>query len=351
MPADAVYNMMMRNANIIFPRVDEEYREEIEGLASQFSPNAADVCGDGLLSRDEIIAYNLITDVIRVFGCSAVAVFGERSLTGRTIAARNLDFFDGGIASKLHAVLTIHNGSKSICSIGFLGHLGALSMFNKNGVFGALLDINGIYLNLADPNGKRSYVMDLRHALENSNSLRKAADYMKDENKKYMCNHLIFFADKKTSMVLENIFSPGGPDITRGLRTWYSELNDGISWGIPNAIGTVNSFVLKGNYDDHTTLPMNANRWESMRRELLHKGQKVSLRELQEVISYSHYNGPGNPNEGDLYFNDNNYLGMGNLQSMIFVPETKKLKVSFRPRNSILLDKPIYEDIPVFLRD
>ena len=339
---------MMESTRNIFPQLDKEYQEEIYGLASEFSPGAADSLGDKKISFREMAAYNMLSDVVRVYECSAAAVFGERSATGDIIAARNLDWLNLGIFSELNSVTTINNREKSICLIGYLGNLGAISVFNKSGVFAAILDTSMSNQNPADSSKKRSYYMDLRHAVENETTLQGVADYMRDTNKKYIYNHLIFLADKYSSKVLENNISGNGANMRRALRSWDSELNDGITWGIPNAIGCVNSFMLKGNHDDHTQVSLNTTRWESLKRELLAKGEKVDAQELADAISYSHYNGPGHNDEGDLYWGDET---RGSAQTIIFIPATKEMKVFFRPRDGVLPAVRTFETVQVSFRN
>lgn len=338
------FNKMIENANNILPQVDTEYRDEMEGLASEFTPDAPVVVGDGQISSGEIIAFNLLPDIVRVYECSAAAVFGERSATGGTIAARNLDWSDLGIISKFCSVTTINNQSKSICLVGYLGNLGAVSAFNGSGVFGSILDTSLTTAKPADSYLKRSYYMDLRHALENETTLQGVADYMKDTNKKYIYNHLIFLADKTDGKVLENNISGTGPNMRRDLRSWNSVLNEGITWGISNAIGCVNCFMLNGNHDDYTQVIYNTTRWESLKRELLAKGEKVDAQELQDVISYSHYDGPGLHTEGDLYWGNNM---IGAAEGIIFIPATGELKAFFRPRDGILPAERTFETIQV----
>ena len=73
--------------------------------------------------------------------CSALAVYGKRSQTKNTMAARMLDWNIGSQyqLAKVQCVMTIKNGHKSICTIGYLGFLGVVTGLNDNKVFAAIL--------------------------------------------------------------------------------------------------------------------------------------------------------------------------------------------------------------------
>jgi len=168
---------------------------------------------------------------------------------------------------------------------------------------------------------------------------------MRSQERQYAVNHLICFADPERSIVLENNFSGHGSDgqrVQRAIRTDSSKLNKDVTWGISNAIGAVNSFILYGNTDTHTPNDFNTLRWDNMKQQLLSKGSCVTFNQLKEVTSYNH-GSPGTFNEsGDLY----NKL---TLQMIVFEPESNHLEIYYRPGNKIDNPiKPVFESISVF---
>lgn len=336
---DRVYNILMKRVADIRPRIEPDYLDEILGMASQFS-GTQNIRDDGRLSEDEVLLFNLLPDVNRLTQCAALAVFGKRSETRRTIAARLLDWYDGsaGQIAKIQAITVIRQGNRSVCLIGYLGFQGMLTGFNTRGIFGGILDSpTGKPFSTV---GKRSYSMDFRHAMENCDTLQDVAGYMADDSRGYTFNHLIFLGDPLHSQVLENNWSGDGNRMRRGLRSWNSPLNPGISWKIPEAVGAVNSFVLKGNADNHTSrYNTNASRWDAMKSALLAQGKEVTFQELRQVISF-HHSGSGKPKEGSLY----NPLTQ---QIIMFIPGTLEMEVFFKPRNGPMPDEPVFEKVAI----
>jgi hypothetical protein len=93
--SDESYKTFLERVNDIKPQVDRDYVDEIEGMASKFSGLNQNVRGDGKVSLDELYMINLFPDVARGSQCSALSVYGERSVTKHTMTARILDWFPG----------------------------------------------------------------------------------------------------------------------------------------------------------------------------------------------------------------------------------------------------------------
>lgn len=337
---DDVYNVFIGRVNDIKPQINKDYREEIEGMGSEMSAESTFVRGDGKLSTDELFILNLFPDIARGTQCSALAVYGKRSQTKNTMAARMLDWNIGSQyqLAKVQCVMTIKNGHKSICTIGYLGFLGVVTGLNDNKVFAAILDskTGQQYTSTS----KYSYPFDIRYALENESTINGVASYMKSDKRGYTFGHLIFLCDSKTASVLENNIS-GTSEALREVRTEKSILNEGIEWGIDNSIGTVNSFILKGNLDNHSPNIGNTQRWERMKEQLISKGDVVTLDELQQVITFHNgATGIGIQSEGSIY-NDNSQ------QIVLFEPRNLNLKVFFRPKEGVLPYNPKFKTIKV----
>ena len=317
------YDEYIRRVNDIKPQLAQEYIDELDGLA-EIASTKENVAGDGLISADEIYLLNLLPDVVRGTQCSALSVFGDLSETGKNMVAKNLDWFPGIVCEicEINSVLTIRNGTKSICTIGYLGLTCVLSGFNDDGVFASILD-SSTGSEYSSEN-KYSYVFDLRYALENYSTLAGIADYMDDHS--YAFNHLVFLSDAEESKVLENNFSGTGIDMHRGLRSYGSVLNPGVTWDIVNAIACVNSFILKGNHDNHTEKLSNTGRWASI-KTLLDIGCNndgiVNLDELKNIACFYTGDIPDSPEDGDLY-------NIGTVQIIVFQPDSFNLEVFFQ---------------------
>lgn len=332
------YQFLMQRVNAIKPQIDQAYRSEIEGLASKLAVAKKDTMGDNQLSLNELYLINLLPDAARQTQCAAMAVFGGLSSTGHTLAGRILDWYQGSQNQllRIQAVVTFKNGSKSICTVGYLGFMGVISGFNKDKVFAGILDCptGAAY----DGTGKYSYPLDIRYALENCKTLDMVSDFLK--TRPYAYSHLIFLADPDTSKVLENNIT----DSFRQVRTATSALNEGIAWGFENAIGSVNSFLLNGNRNNHNdALIPNLNRWTALRDQLTAKSDDsiVTVAELKEIVSYTNIIGgqPGKIEDGSLYHQNTQ-------QVIIFEPDSLNLEVFFRPSNG-LPTVPVFEKVKV----
>lgn len=310
--------------------LNRDYLDEIEGIASQFSGGTKNVRRDGKISRDEFILFNLFPDIIRGTGCNFISVFGKRSATGKTILSRALDWYAGDLNQlpQIQALITFKYPTTQICSIGYLGYQGIITGFSTNHIFAGIIDsqTGAPFSSL----GKRSYPLDLRWALETKTTLKEAAAVMLDPHNNYAVNHVICMADSQQGIIIENNFSgqgTGGQQVRRAIRNAGSRLNKGISWGIDNAVASVNSFLLKGNTDNQTPNTYNTKRWKNLKKQLLAKGPVVTREELKEVAVYDD-GAPGTfADSGDLY-------NRMTLHLVIFEPDTFSLEIFFHPRNS-----------------
>ncbi|WP_024833505.1 C45 family autoproteolytic acyltransferase/hydolase [Ruminiclostridium josui] len=326
-------------------QIDKEYREEIEGMSEVFSGGDENVRGDNKISKDEFYMFNLFLDVIRSTQCSFVSVFGSKSTTGKTITGRILDWYGGNKNQlpRIQAVITMKNAKGSICSIGYMGFMGIITGFNDKKIFAAVQEsTSGAAYSSA---GKRSYPLDLRYALENTDKMEKTIDFMKDESKQYAVNHLIVFSDSDESKVLENNFSGRGTGterVRRAVRTDESRLNKGVEWGIKDAVASVNSFILEGSTDNHTRNKFNTRRWKYIKEQLSGGQSKFTPEDIKKIMTYT----KGSPRA----LLDTRYLyTKATLSMTVFQPDTFSLEVYFFPRNTLEMpDKPVFEKISVF---
>ena len=321
-------------ANQIKANAPTDLKDEALGATSVFS-SITDSVYDSTLSANEFWVLQLLPE-LGPAACSAVSVFSSSSATGQTIVGRNLDWYRGNSyqLSKLHSVTVIKKGTSSVVSIGFLGLLGCLTCFNDEAVFAAVLQspTGGSY----SATGKRSYLLDARYALENYTTLTDVANYLKTQS--YAVNHLWFLSDANESKVLENCID--GDCYARGLRSYNSALNAGIGWGINNAIGAANSFVLNGNKNNHSGKPANTQRWSSLisqTNSYLGGGNTVSAEDMKEIIGYHSGASPDSPSAGDLYWSNN-------VQTIVFQPVTFTTDIAFPPVGA-LPNRPSFRTI------
>src|SRR4030095_9357865 len=303
-----VYMVAMRRVRQMRPQIRKEYREEIEGIASRLSAGRKNKPGDGKISVDELYMFNLLGDIARLNQCCAVAVFGQSSASSTTMAGRNFDWPDGkeNQLTQLQAVVTIKDGPRSITNVACIGFQGAVSAFNSSRVFASVLDSpTGAKYRAAH---KRSFLLDLRQALEESSDIEHLTEFMINPAHKYAFNHLILLADPVKSVILENNISGRGKNMRRALRTCSSPLREGAQWDVPDAIGAVNCFWLEGNDDNHIdpldrkakrkkgrpAPDINTPRWESIKEQLKLKGPKLSMADVKDVLSFYHAESGGN---------------------------------------------------------
>lgn len=343
------YQYGINRSHDVRSQIPDAYYDEIKGMAEVFSDGES-TWNDGKLTEDEVFMFNLFPDIIRASQCSFVSVYGDRSETGQTVTARNLDWYRGETNQMglLQSVITVKYEDRSICIIGYLGYQGMLTGFSDNHIFAGILDSASQEPFSAE--GRRSYAMDLRYALENFDQMEAAANYLGDPSMLYTFNHTIGFSDATHSIVLENNFSGDSSikrgRLKRGIRDENSKLNKDVEWGISDAVACVNSFVLYGNYDNHTINKYNTKRWKNIKEQIGEKGDTVSFEELKEITSFYSGKSPGVFSEsGDIY-------NKMTVQMLVFVPETFELEVYFPSRDALSNPKePVFTKIPVFELD
>jgi len=309
---EITYEVLIQRALEIYNNIQAKYKDEIEGFATVLSGGTVNVMGDGKLSRDEYIALAFTPDICTANGCSAMAVFGSRSETGQTIVGRNTDWAVGPPTKSVigntnytntNAIIYLNTGVKQVAMFATLGALGTSVGINSNGIFVANLysEIGSTYSAV----GKKSVMLDIRDALESFSTIDEVGAFLGDPTRIYAYHNNMFIADKNTAKVLENDF-----ERNRELRVVDSELNPGITWGIPNAISCVNGFVLKGNFDNFTGQVWNTNRWASFKTMLEQGGNTVDIDRVRTIMSYQKP-GSGGMDPGDIY-------NAGTVQSMAY---------------------------------
>ena len=285
---EITYEVLIQRALEIYKNIQSQYMDEIEGFASVLSAGTVNIMGDGKLSLDEFLILNFIPDVCTAVSCSATAVFGNRSATGQTIVGRNTDWSTGppgksangnANARNTNAVIYLKTGEKQVVAFATLGAIGTIVGINSDGIF-----VSNLYSDIGAPFsavGKRSVMLDIREALETSSTVDEVGAFLGDPSRVYAYHNNMFIADKNTAKVLENDF-----ERNRALRVVDSELNPGITWGIPDAIACVNAFMLKGNFDNFTGKEWQTDRWTSFKTMLPQEGDTVDIDRVRTIMSY-----------------------------------------------------------------
>ncbi len=355
------YDILIKTSQKLSQLIPEPYKEELEGISSQLSGGTTNVIKDGRLSHDELFLINLLIDIqgaenpstIRTCNsnrCDAFSVFGSTSETGSTIVARILDWEGAFEQCRLHAVTTYRYKNKTVTTVGFALFQGALSGLSSDGIFTSILfSHTGVifpYKNI------HLLAFDMRHVLETYSDIKSASEYTISSEHDYMMNSLLVFSDKHETIIAENDFSQNKENTARrSIRRWNSELNPGVSWNYSNAIASVNAFILKGNYDNCTTMQWNSSRWDSFTGEMKLKLNdpvstgKISYNEVKEIITYFKVKYPDNFCFGDIY-NSNT------KQIILYRPESDKLEIFFCPTLDQLPDghlpvKPEFDSVEI----
>ena len=332
------YMLFMNRVNDLKPLLPQTIKEEIEGAAACFSGGSTDIMGDGKLSINEYYFINLIIEASENSECCAVSAFGSASESGNTITARVMDWYidtDQKEVEHLFGITEYRYDSFTLYSVGIVGHLGIISGIRSNGIYSAVLFSRNStpYSSI----GKYSYSMELRYAMENYSSIEEISGYMKSDKRNYTMNHNIIFSDKEKSFVLENDIQ-GGPNSKREIRNWDSQLNDTVEWGFENRIACVNSFIIKGKDDNHTTVGGNQNRWLEILKLMSEKKLPLSYNDMRFIITYFPDEKPGDFDAGGLYTE-------WTKQIMIFQPEDMSLNIFFSPQKGALPAEPSFEKI------
>jgi hypothetical protein len=276
-------------ANALKGNIPHEYMDEIEGMGLVFS-YPSDEIGNGRLSPNKIFLSVIFQDVTENTACSAAAVFGAGSATGSTIVGRNNDWDPDEQMDKWNALFIFHNGDRSIVGNGMIGELFPNNIFNRHHVFAAALDSSPAMAPSLPLKGMRSPTADLRYAIETSRTLADAGKFLGENN--YAIGSLTLMADAETAHVLE--YDTSRPEGERGrIRFDTSTLIDGVSWDTPNAIVSLNSYLLPGGFANHLGDAHNTLRFDSFRKLFGRSATQgpFGVEQMQGIMGYTSWDG------------------------------------------------------------
>src|SRR5262249_35576652 len=140
-------------------------RDELEAIAAGAKAD-----------RELVICGNTFFDLKKIFACSAVMVGKDRSATGGTLLARNLDYPSMGYIHE-YTLVTVYRGKGKLAfvSVGFPGLVGVLSGMNEAGLALGVLEVfdakdgNGAFNSKGVP-----YGLCLRRVLEEARTIDEA---------------------------------------------------------------------------------------------------------------------------------------------------------------------------------
>ncbi|MBR5405194.1 MAG: hypothetical protein IK107_02775, partial [Oscillospiraceae bacterium] len=281
--ADGKYDLIIDRIRKMKAAANEAYQQEMNGFASRFSGGDSGFVQDGKLSRDEADLVSLVPDVLRETACSALAVDGSRSASGKPMVARLMEW-DLGKESKMcdaHCVVHFRNGDRSLTSVASLGQLDVITGLNDNGVFAADLDV-GSRMESFSCEGKIPYTFAMREGLETCTSAAEMAAYMNSRAALFTYNHNVMITDEHEAMVAEDCHDE--PDGVPLIRKADTPLLEGLTWDAPGCLCAVNAFAAKGQYDQMTANKGNILRWVKYDR-LFAGEEKLSLARFKSLMT------------------------------------------------------------------
>ena len=272
----------------LYDSMREEYKEEIDGLATELSDGRHGIVADGQFSYEEVLAFQMVPDALRPTACSALSLWGDRTSTGDRITLRNLEWnlgsdYQMGFAN---AVIHMKNGDRSITAIGIAGMLDIVSGINDDGVFAAILDVGSINEAPFIYEGKKCYTMELRYALEEFTTARELGEFMVGESGDFTWCHNLIISDEDDSFCAEDCVSQvseAGEGFSV-LRDADTPIMEGLTWDSTDSLCVVNSFTTAGNQDGFTGYPSNCIRFAKY-NEWVNTIDVFTVKDVKDLIT------------------------------------------------------------------
>ena len=281
------YDLLLPRMNALFDSISEEYKNEVMSFAEEICGGEHGLVEDGKISYEEAILLQMIPDALRGTACSALSLWGEKTVTGQNIMCRNLEWTLGSENQlcRYHAVVHMKKGQKRLTSITVLGLLNMLTSINNDGVFVAILDVgtdgeNFVY------EGKKCYTFELRKALENYTDARSTGNFMVENSSNFTFSHNIALADSNGTYCAEDASealqkSGKGYSI---LRTASTPIFDGLKWDSPDSMCILNSYITQENQDFYSGNEANLVRFVKY-NNLVNSQEKFSVADVKDLIT------------------------------------------------------------------
>ena len=328
-----------KRSAILLEGMRPEFREEVCGFAEGISGGAHGIAEDGILSYEEAILIQMIPDALRPTCCSALSLWGSKTVTGDRITLRNLEWNlgSGNQMGKVNAVTHMKNGSRSLTAISILGLLDIISGINDDGVFSAILDVGSVQNEAYIYEGKKCYTMELRYALEEFSTARELGEFMVGESGDFTWCHNLIISDKNDSFCAEDCVSQvSEKGMGRSvLRDCNTPLLSGLSWDSDDSLCIVNSFAAEGNQDGFTGSPNTIVRFFKYNKWVQEKDQ-FSPKDVKDLITQEVVN----------QFDVVNCHGDGSAQQILVDYHTGTVQVAFAGPEGVV-DKPDFIEVEV----
>lgn len=281
------FELLLPRMNVLLDSLPSEYREEVTAFAEEISGGRHGFAEDGKLSYEETMLFQMIPDALRGTSCSALSLWGEKTLSGKNIMCRNLEWILGSEKQmcRYHSAVHMKKGRKSLTSISILGLLDIVTAVNDDGVFAAILDAGSGDENF-EYEGKKCYTFELRKALEDYASAKDIGNFMVSESRNFTYSHNIALSDSGASYCAEDACS-SLQDTGRGysvLRTSETPIFDELTWEHKDAMCILNSYITKGNFDQFSASEGNLVRLVKYNNWLKEK-EKFSVADVKELLT------------------------------------------------------------------
>ena len=285
------YEPVLERMNSLFDSIDPHYQDEIKGLCDEICGDLHGICQNGQISVEELTLMNMVPSALRPTSCSGLALWGSKTETGDMLVVRNLEWLLGSDNSmgRIHCILHIKNGEKTVTNIGFLCLFFSITGINDDGVMMATLDADSEYA--YEYEGRTCYEYAIRHALETYDNAHDCGQYMVDNAASFTFNHNIFVTDENGAYcaedaVLQVVEAGTGAPCLRNVNT---PLMNDLIWESPDSLCCVNSFVTEGNYDMMSGNYVNAVRFARYNKIALSQ-ESFSVAELKNAMTTEQVN-------------------------------------------------------------
>ena len=327
---------------ILFGSMRTEYRDEVADFAEAVSGGVHGIKEDHVLSYEEAVLMQMIPDALRPTCCSALSLWGSKTVSGDRITLRNLEWNLGSAnqMGMINAVTHMKNRSRSLTAISVLGLLDIISGINDDGVFAAILDVGSVQNEAYVCEGKKCYTMELRYALEEYSSARDLGGFMVKSSGDFTWCHNLIISDAKDSFCAEDcvsqvVESGKGKSVLRDCNT---PLLKGLTWDNSDSLCIVNSFASEGNQDGFTGSSSNTIRFAKYNK-WVKAVEKFSPKDVKDLITQEIVD----------QYTVQNVHGSGSAQLILVDYHTGSVQVAFSGPNGVT-DKPDFIEVDVIGR-
>jgi hypothetical protein len=126
-----VWGVFLATGKGMYRHFPAEYRDELEAIVESAG-----------VDRDLVIAGNTFFDIKKSLACSAILIEKDKSSTGGTLLARNLDYPSLGYIHE-YSLVTVYRPKtgQAFATVGFPGLVGVLSGMNEAGLALGVLEV------------------------------------------------------------------------------------------------------------------------------------------------------------------------------------------------------------------